>query len=117
MQPGRELDVLVAEKVMGDVNEDGSWYSADGSRFTHRDGGPRPYSIDWGDAGRVVEKIKSTSPHTWHIEYDPESNQWTAGFVSYFPMEWQEYSEASTAPYAICLAALRAVGVEVPADA
>jgi len=112
----RELDALVAEKVMGvEVSQpDGS-----SSGYLHiREWGeelPR-YSSDIAAAWSVVEKLRGEegfaidltsvgSPTSWdwnvHIEHPTDE----AGY-------W--LGTAKEAPRAICLAALRAKGVEVP---
>lgn len=122
MKAGRELDVLVAEKVMGQTDfahlemkwEEGS--SRDGkdgwSGFVCPCCGDSelsqqmcamPYSTSIADAWQVVEKATYyeaswSGLHHWYLELG----------------EGHGEAEAQTAPLAICLAALKAVGAEVP---
>lgn len=86
LKPGRELDALVAEKVMG--------------------GELRPYSTDISAAWEVVEKYKWAEPE---LRYSDEQHCWVFSLhkASGYPNECGD-----TAPHAICLAALRAVGYE-----
>lgn len=157
MQAGRELDALVAEKVMGYlervvVRKGRSLKTAEGPRIAFRhspdrfdlgeysrhwteDGtkiycgspfsihfAPR-YSVEIAAAWRVVEKIRKSvpkqtatqtfsfqlcqtgTPGGWHCSFVVNDGDWsTQAYVD----------EIATAPLAICLAALKAVGVEVP---
>jgi hypothetical protein len=131
MQAGRELDALVAEKVMGwnllccNHGVDGShscWFDTDGKRLhpkvhlkgwdtdSDEDGFSPSTSII--DAWEVVERaglvVGKTDEGEWmavHSTLDREFEYW---------FDAEEGVVASTAPLAICLAALRAVGVEVP---
>jgi len=156
MEAGRELDALVAEKVMG-------WEYLEVGYFGEEDETPRqvelndwldkvgiesigPYFIDverdfwiyasdmWGhgwnpstniaDAWRVVEKLCN-----WDVDDNmlvlegqgpdiEEEGQpgwvakqwWKADIVG---IAGHNIGEADTAPHAICLAALKAVGVEI----
>ena len=109
MRAGRELDALVAEKVMGLA---------------------APYSTDIAAAWLVVEHM--------HARLDPAAQGahqlltlmcvghyrdcWAASFDFELTDDWHEAdrigaypfaARAETAPLAICLAALRTVGVEV----
>lgn len=110
MNAGRPLDALVAERVMGlmahriTVNE----------ALHLMTNGPRPgepvpvrfYSTDIAAAWEVVEKL-----HLCELGMlvDGEgSASWRCVFGG------PAFAEAHTAPLAICLAALKAVGVEVP---
>jgi hypothetical protein len=122
MKPGRELDALIAEKVLGipvRASED-----AEGCYLpvtTHPDGGyyhghrgqiEKPilhYSTQIADAWLVVEKMKANNYcFTLYDGYDPE---WAALFS---PRDAKlNLAEADTAPLAICLAALKAVSDDV----
>ena len=106
LQAGRELDALVAEKVMG-------WRRIESTNLfligpKHIEGGfPAPhYSTDISAAWQIVEKFKMTItpnncyPHVkakWcaDVELKGSHELWLAG--------------AETAPLAICRAALRAM--------
>ena len=125
MKAGRELDALIAEKVMGLTRHDES-YVAEGVgkvlRFVWRDGcGTCVYSGDMflphystniADAWTVVEKLVSTpgpngDHHSVQVDYSGD-----AVVVIDENEDWQVSAIASTAPHAICLAALRAVSQE-----
>jgi hypothetical protein len=110
LNPGRELDALVAEKVMG-------------RRFTRHlcepgtpphewvDSDVPEYSTDIAAAWGVVEKLREhfagvevmaltkTNANPNYFEAKLWANTWVHSFA-----------EAPTAPHAICLAALKAVG-------
>ena len=103
MNAGRELDALVAEKVMGWTNVRFICHGL--SLRGEVDGEPSEkvpfYSVDIDAAWDVVEKIGTSFTleryNRWYVEFG------------------DRYSAAAdTAPHAICLAALKAVGVEVP---
>lgn len=142
MKAGRELDALVAEKVMG-------WevWGFDGDPGPCRESSEgyiwswRP-STDIKAAWEVVERLglTVTPVEVWFaseydraggnpqpgyrwvawkamecaqvIENNPDPDNWTGMLDESFPPPDQV---ACTAPLAICLAALKAVGVEVPA--
>lgn len=126
MNPGRELDALVAEKVMGCSVRNGhcccepnrphgrSDYRAEQQRVYCP---LKPYSTSIEAAWEVVEKIKNIrgTDGTFKIQY------WHPGSVVYADHEdllgcdfdHTIYSWGQTAPHAICLAALKAVGVEI----
>ena len=104
----RELDALVAEKVMGWRRREGRWLVPD--RVYSRRNCPR-YSTSIAAAWQVVERFEErvaiegpvTTSDIWRCSI------WTS---------WDENRESSvadttSAPRAICLAALRAVGVGV----
>lgn len=106
MKPGRELDALVAEKVMG-------WKSVE-HRFEdpfHRWDGIAPehgshrftvpdFSTDIAAAWEVVEKLNDLI-----LERDVTAEGTRYNVVIDGIETWAE-----TAPHAICLAALKAVG-------
>lgn len=102
LKAGRELDALVAEKVMGLDVRQGGYAGGIGQHL-------RPYSRDIGAAWEVVEKLEGKG-FSYHIETGEP------GMVDAFfdtdvdsPIFW---AAAKTAPHAICLAALKAVGIE-----
>lgn len=102
MEPGRELDALVAEKVMG-VTFKKEWLHIS-------DTCPR-YSTSIEAAWQVVKKMKEQYAIEIHIRGGAYGCNVEAGdeVTSYFVAT----SEADTAPLAICLASLKAVGYEV----
>lgn len=104
----RELDALVAEKVMGK-----KWSGARWGR-----GALPHYSTDIAAAWQVVEKLQADG---FALLLDGNLHeQWTAAFTKGEPDgTGNEFRTASTAPMAISLAALATVGVSVepsPAD-
>lgn len=100
MNAGRELDALIAEKVMG-------WY-LDSTKEYHRKHihslghnalAPVPnFSTDIAAAWEVVEKFQGSFK-----VFKPFGGQWEVECTNGF-------SKADTAAHAICLAALKAVG-------
>lgn len=140
LKAGRELDALVAEKVMGwrpmqggvsmeigekdDLWEDGSrkWYG--------KDGDPRPmrllpspkFSTDIAAAWLVVEKLiargdeftleRISLDKVWRAKVYPftKDKGWAGG--GYFTSSNDVAVNAKTAPLAICRAALLAVGAQ-----
>jgi hypothetical protein len=116
MEAGRELDALIAEKVMGwtvelivnspcDAFEE--WRDAQGWRY-----GPNPplYSTDIAAAWEIAEKLQ--------LAVIPDaSGGWCAGHALFRGPGWYEenvndWEHADTAPLALCRAALAAVGAE-----
>lgn len=134
MNPGRELDALIAEKVMG-----WEWYSkeklnelgyntnknlllpsnigqADGNGWCAIESHISPYSTDISAAWEVVEKfsrkngrsgggpiINISHDGNWHCDFGGGDGTLGSGAVA----------QSETAPHAICLAALKACGVEL----
>lgn len=134
MEAGRELDALVAEKVMGLSQRSGSWFDNLGNKlyspastYSDDDIWLPEYSTDIKAAWEVAEKSDIESL------IRIEDGRWIANVVGYYdPNEgtkaWprlNEYYEISiyedavkdtigkSAPHAICLAALKAMGVNV----
>lgn len=118
MKPGRELDALVAEKVMGWVKISFVGEETAGGRKGfglnpkhHR--GPRTcipaYSTDIAEAWAVLEKFPDVQrlEKRWPGEEPP--GWWCEVGVD----NGSSSAIADTAPLAICLAALEAVGSEV----
>ncbi|ONK21212.1 hypothetical protein BLX87_23065 [Bacillus sp. VT-16-64] len=115
-----EIDRLIAEKVMGwEFYEDGeSWTTENGDHlfFSACDANEWAPSSDISDAWLVVEKLKNKKTY---LNICPEKERCTVD-------TWYEddngyylpYTsvEAKTAPLAICLAALKSVGVEVESN-
>lgn len=124
MEPGRELDRLVAEKVMGWVWKEqiGALPGCAKSKWLFNPDGKIQdvpyYSTDIADAWLVVEHL-SKDRHWFDIGRTVRGSiedvrarvthwQWTACVDQYI------YAHADTAPHAICLSALRAIGVNFP---
>lgn len=136
MNPGRELDALVAEKVMGlDLSPKIHPYKKV-SDFSLRPGAlnyygtyvekrePEFYSTDIAAAWEVVEKMRSHSHMDAFALKAPDEDQapgfWRAIFLKkeIGPEDMSNFYEWPTlgcsAPHAICLAALKACGIEIP---
>lgn len=122
MNPGRELDALVAEKIFRQQVVDIMGQVA----IQHRITTPfeyiitpegikptPPYSTDIAAAWEVVEKLKLS------IVYNRDMGTWLAGILDAFVANqivdgWMDVSATSkTAPHAICLSALQASGVKL----
>ena len=109
MEAGRELDALVAEKVMG-VKPEQVYCDISGrniSRYFDLEDRMRieSYSTDIGAAWQVLERVaESWLPCVMH-----NGMTWIAEFESLIEFHT---AYADTAPLAICRAALMAVGVE-----
>jgi len=123
----RELDAMVAEHVMGWYRTAMDWFVRKG-KFRRE---PKPYSTDIAAAWLVVEAMRERG---WSVFIDDMPDGASAQVVnlncehhadehdtgSYasgtFRGGYCALSEAKApkAPRAICLAALRALGVEVP---
>lgn len=117
----REIDRLVAEKVMGWrlksfagaaggftawVNDDGKIvkYENDCTLHVHQYDFWRP-TINIADAWQVVEKFEI-------VEINRIMDGYSCEITLFDPFRIRR-GEAKTAPLAICLAALKAVGVDV----
>ena len=136
MEAGRELDALVAEKVMGlsapwDENTPCPYcgeimrYCGQRSWCTScsewRYGPYKEYSEDISAAWEVVEKLRKS----YRVRIHEFGSGWQAsleikdGRLRYpieISHEGDESANSDTAPHAFCLAALKAVGVEVEED-
>lgn len=126
MKAGRELDVLVAEKVMGWTYKtfpEGAcphikhWYSGEQYMLM------KPFSSDISAAWQVVEKLKERTnlfPQVGWVRVHDNTYQHRCEIWMNDPSAhkhgWLADEYADTAPLAICLATLKAVGVEVPND-
>lgn len=140
LKAGRELDALVAEKVMGWVHYGNWWHDPkqkddsglvkngmkmmcrkDDIKPTHNDDGDNigwHPSSDISDAWEVVEKFKNVDGFIVSVDWCPhheESPRWFCEIVEMKNGKWTDKfwrDWADTAPLAICLAALKAVGYE-----
>ena len=138
MKPGRELDALVAEKVMGyvignDPHFEGAgpkivsgphWITEDGTEPTWQRENEWPitclfYSTDIAAAWEVVEKLCNWDADDNMLTLkgqagDPKNaddpGHWWKAEISGTSGKFM--GEADTVPEAICLAALKAKGVE-----
>jgi hypothetical protein len=105
MKPGFELDNLIALHIFGITSTNG-W--VDTKAMIAANGGrdyiPK-YSQEIAAAWEVVEKMKYESFRLTHWTNNPRQG-WECEFNGYL-------IKANTAPHAICLAALKAKGVEI----
>lgn len=124
MSPGRELDSLVAEKVMGwKWNEHTAWSPSGSTCARVSDVGCPPidpwwwlpyYSSDISAAWEVVEKFRGFNPfweeeNSLNIEITPcHPSGWMVNFGDSTTIEYGE-----SAPQAICRAAIKAVGFDL----
>lgn len=94
MKPGRELDLLIAEKVMGEYHDE------------YLCSAVNPYSTSIASAWDVVEKIKE---YEWTIsqDYGPVYSVQLGDGENMFSSCFGD-----SVPHAICLAALAAGGVK-----
>lgn len=114
----REIDALVAEKVMGWKPRDSEfvpWVDSEGTGVSCLP----EFSYDVAEAWRVVEEVAEYDRLGFSIEHLCENSgeKWIAHFPTTSVPDCEEMdpdaneAEADTAPMAICLAALKAVGV------
>jgi hypothetical protein len=132
MTAGRELDALVAEKVMGvvwrKVGVNGvvkatldplGYYSQheecrpDFPRWSDYCRDVPAYSTDIAAAWQVVEHMATNHYRWWEMARRPFKDG--LGALVNFTGDPKDSCVAPTVPLAICLAALKAVGAEVPA--
>lgn len=119
LKPGRELDALIAEKVMGlepfefptfkiENQFDNAIAAIIADEYEKRRE-PLPYSTKIEDAWQVVEKIKT---HKNFVDFEIRSPniETMEGFDVRFCLgRGNKRAYADTAPHAICLAALKAI--------
>lgn len=108
MEAGREMDTLIAEKVMGWKQVIARWTVP--SSGTLR--GLPPFSTDSTAAWEVVEYLVHTLKHNVCFYYDEHK---VVAEVGAFEGAHEFVAEAKTFPLALCLAALKSVDAEVPA--
>jgi hypothetical protein len=112
MRAGRELDALVAEKVMGwkwigpDEFNDNRHLTLGGQKVQAR---IPDYSTDIAAAWDVVEKMRPT----FNLVLECVSLEYNCHVARPGHLDEKVNVRADTAPLAICLAALKACGVEV----
>jgi hypothetical protein len=108
MEAGRRLDAEIAEKIMGWRNFHTHHFDGMLTGTTPRDEAWTEvpfYSTDIAAAWQVVEKLQYYDAH-----YQQGHHFWR-----FITPEWGriEYSAHTSAPMAICLAALKAIGEPV----
>jgi hypothetical protein len=113
MKAGRELDALIAEKVMGIE----PWPGRPGvfrAPIVPPGVEPKPclppeYSTDIAAAWKLVEKFTREEVKIDIRNSHSNKAQWTV-IIAKSPKDAWDLTQADTAPLAICLAALKAVG-------
>ena len=109
----REIDRLIAEQVMGWTN-----LSVAGNRFGTTPEGKvhrivPPYSTDMSAAWEVVEKLRLLG-YRGGIDWARPDSEYECYFgASPIPISERQSFKEETAPRAICLAALKVIGVSV----
>ena len=109
----REIDRLIAERVMGWTN-----LYAQGARFGTSPKGKShsiipPYSTDMSAAWEVVEKLRQ-SGYQGKLDWaTPELGYECYFWSSSLPPNEMQCPRTQTAPLAICLAALKVMGVSI----
>lgn len=119
MKPGRELDKLIAEKIFKFETEtvyDVWVFLRNEGKYSGGDWIPThvpDYSTSITAAWQLVDKIRTLTG----IDYDSDlftvqqlNSGWRAGTMSF--IDWTLEAVGDTAPHAICLAALKAAGVD-----
>jgi len=118
LKPGRELDALIAERVMGykrahmddpEINFAGDiWLNPNGTKYLHTAALPE-YSTSIEAAWEVVEKLHELG-FFFDLHWDLNTSVWTTSFKKSSDIsEPNFYSKEREAPHAICKAALKAV--------
>ena len=126
--PGRELDALVAEKVMGHDLRASPFRASEPFDLSAPNQSIPHYSTDISAAWEIVEKLKfgfyelsynCLSPESFHASIGDdlkihEGSPEIDGFKMKFIGILKSYeANGQSAPHAICLAALKSVGVEI----
>lgn len=104
----RERDALVAEKVMGNDYNDPKYFNSSNNNIRVWDDDLPRYTTDIAAAWEVVEKLRPDIL----LNVQPYGDFW---HCKAFTVHMHElaHTRAKSAPEAICLAALRAKGVEI----
>jgi len=107
MKPGPELDALVAEKVMAwrPDPQRSYWYAKNEGRWTA--------APDWSPSTSIAAAEQAFADCPYFVDATvPESG---IDFEFHFPDGRVVKATGETQAHARCLAALKAMGVEVPA--
>lgn len=111
MKAGRELDALVIKALGFKKNQSSfeqyepSTWDLNGKYWGRSEFCP---STDIAAAWEVVDKIKQAEKYIFHLDY--YNGEWTCGFEELNSDMLVGEAEGETAPLAICMAALKAVG-------
>lgn len=113
----RQVDELVAEHAMG-WSVRGSIYESEGRymgayRGVAKDEDMLPWSPSqsWDAAGQVVERMRSLG---WGIIVGSHETTEFVWWITFVKDGVEHEGQADTFPLAVCLAALSALGVDVP---
>jgi Phage ABA sandwich domain len=115
---GRELDALIAEKVMGwtDIQRAVSGYVGHPPVWNHPRvvfTSPPAYSTEIVAAWQIVEPAEffelAYTPGVWHRNHYDKQERWMCSIVI---AGQHGKTRAASAPLAICRAALKAVGYD-----
>ena len=112
MEPGRELDALIAEKVMGWRKTRGGYTNDLTKQWSVPEKQLPLYSTSIKAAWEVVEKLRGKG-YYFDLDGDKDGGArgelipWIAEFSNVNKKKYSGY--AKTAPHAICLAALEAI--------
>lgn len=119
LNPGRELDALVAEKIFG-YTLDYEFADTLGApcvpelRDQYDEWGMLPhYSTDMSDAWTILETLERQDWYARVGHYQIKPVRWNCRLVPASAPEAYVFADAPTATVAICFAGLKAVGVEV----
>ena len=128
MEAGRELDALVAKKVFGWAIRRESWYDQEGLETTvlyDSHDNQLGYAHGFDEMPEELPEYSTNIAAAWQVFDRPEHEAWSIYRWDSAMLEagcqWEiedadgnTLASAPTAPLAICLAALSAVGAEVP---
>jgi len=103
MKPGKELNIKIAEEVMGATYAQDEIFGDVESYGRGAFSTLQPYSEDISATWQVVERLKGYNPR---IEFDTYSQKWEATFSVKEAHFTCPVVSATTAPEAICKAAL-----------
>lgn len=110
----RRIDALVAEKVMGWCFDGHNWSFPAGEWQAcecSEPNGPPSFTTSWDAAGQVVERMIDAG---WEFEVTASAMFHEARFTMLEDSKATSYyGSGETSPRAVCLAALRACGVDV----
>jgi hypothetical protein len=104
MKPGRELDALVAEKMFGHAPES----------YDFNEAGDRHYMPEFSTCISAAWDVVSHTARQWAWSLETDITHDGSDLVRVQINTWKGdrvfHAEAESAPHAICLAALKAVG-------
>jgi hypothetical protein len=117
MKAGSELDVLIATEIMGAIDRGSGWVEWPPTRGIIV---PPRYSKDISAAWQVVEKIVGPDVNfRLHRSLDGNYSALIGDgdYGAETDMRYKHWSVSDTAPHAICLASLKAMGINTESEA